>query len=112
MRKVALGTLGKMNIAKHLVDIKENVERGLVELSQISQVDIAQIDKWLVKPNLLLSAIITVDGKIGERLPQLERKCYTFEANDQTEPPKLIAQLIEKCIKCIDQGKRNISGGK
>jgi hypothetical protein len=30
------GTLGKINIGKHLLDIKENVEKGQVELSQIS----------------------------------------------------------------------------
>jgi hypothetical protein len=29
------GTLGKINIVKHLLDIKENVERDQVELSQI-----------------------------------------------------------------------------
>jgi hypothetical protein len=50
--------------------------------------------------------------KIGERLPQLERKCYTFEANDQTELPKLIAQLVEKCVNCIEQGKGKTSGGQ
>jgi hypothetical protein len=106
------GTLGKINIAKHLLDIKENVERDQVELSQIRQVDIAQIDKWLIKPNLQLSSIIIVDGKIGERLPQLEKKCYIFEANDQTEPSKLITQLVERCINCIEQGKGNTSGGQ
>jgi hypothetical protein len=42
------GTLGKIDIAKHLLDIKENVEREQVELSQISQVDIVQVDKWLI----------------------------------------------------------------
>jgi len=105
------GKLGKINIAKHFLDIKENVERDQVELSQIRQVDITQIDKWLIKPNLPLSSIIIIDGKIGERLPQLENKCYIFEANDQTEPSKLITQLVERCINCIEQGKGNTSGG-
>ena len=85
------GTLGKINIVKHLLDIKENVERDQVELSHVKQVNIAQIDKWLIKPNLQLFSIIIEDRKIGERLPQLERKCYVFEANDQNELPKLIA---------------------
>jgi hypothetical protein len=30
------GTLGKINIAKHLLDIKENVEKEQAEISQIS----------------------------------------------------------------------------
>jgi len=94
--------LGKINIAKHLLDIKENVERDQVEISHIRQVNIAQIDKWLIKPNLQLSSIIIVDGKIGERFPQLEKKCYIFEANDQKKPSKLITQLVERCINCIE----------
>jgi hypothetical protein len=30
------GTLGKINLAKHLLDIKENREKGQIELSQVS----------------------------------------------------------------------------
>jgi hypothetical protein len=41
-------TLGKINIAKHLLDIKQNMEEQQVEISQISQVDMTQMDKWLV----------------------------------------------------------------
>jgi hypothetical protein len=58
-KKGSAGTLGKINIAKHLLDIKENVEKGQVELSQVSQVDISQVDKWLIKPSLQLWSIIT-----------------------------------------------------
>jgi hypothetical protein len=41
-------TLGKINIAKHLFDIKENMQEQQVGISQISQVDMTQVDKWLV----------------------------------------------------------------
>jgi hypothetical protein len=41
-------TLGKINIAKHLLDIKENMQEQQVGISQISQVDMTQVDKWLV----------------------------------------------------------------
>jgi hypothetical protein len=40
-REASTGMLGKINIAKHLVDIKESMERDQAELSQVSQVDIA-----------------------------------------------------------------------
>jgi hypothetical protein len=43
-----VGKLGKINIAKHLLDIKENMEKEQVEISQIIQVDMAQVDKWIV----------------------------------------------------------------
>ena len=62
-------TLGKIDIAKHLLDIKENVEKGQVELSQVSQVNIAQVDKWLIKPSLQLWSIIMEDRQVGKILP-------------------------------------------
>jgi hypothetical protein len=37
--------LGQINIAKHLLNIKENEERELAEISQITQTDIIQVDK-------------------------------------------------------------------
>jgi hypothetical protein len=37
------GTLGKINIAKHLLDIKKNVEKEQAEISQLSQVEFSQV---------------------------------------------------------------------
>jgi hypothetical protein len=96
------GMLGKINIAKHLLDTKENVEKEKAEISQISQVDMVQVDKWLVQPSLQLCSIIMEDRQGGKRLPQLVRICYTFEANNQAEPSRLIAQLMEMCVICIE----------
>jgi hypothetical protein len=83
-------TLGKINIAKHLLDIKENVEKEQDEISQLSQVEFSQVDKWLIKPSLQLWSIITEDRQVGRQLPQLAKNCYTFEANNEEEPSKLI----------------------
>ena len=52
-------TLGQINIAKHLLNIKENEERELAEISQITQMDIIQVDKWLIKPSVQLYAVNT-----------------------------------------------------
>jgi hypothetical protein len=38
-------TLGQIDIAKHLLYIKENEERELAEISQVTQTDIVQVDK-------------------------------------------------------------------
>jgi AAA+ ATPase superfamily predicted ATPase len=51
--------LGQINIVKHQLDIKEGLETAQAEISQLNQVDIAQIDRWLVKPNLQLQLIIS-----------------------------------------------------
>jgi hypothetical protein len=107
-KESSAGTLEKIGIAKHLLDIKANVEKEQVELSQMSQVDIAQVDKWLIKPSVRLWSIITEDRQVEKILPQLAKNCYTFEPNYQAEPSKLIAQLVERCVDCIEQGKRQI----
>ena len=83
-----------------------------LEISQLKQLDITQMDKWLIKPNLQLLSIIIEDRQVGERLSYMEKKCYIFEANDQTEPSKSIAQLVERCLECIEQGKGNTYGVK
>jgi hypothetical protein len=65
-KESSVETLGKINIAKHLLDIKENGGKGQIELSQVSQVNIAQVDKWLIRPNLQLWSIITEDRQVGK----------------------------------------------
>jgi hypothetical protein len=102
-------TLGQINTAKHLLKIKENEERELVEISQITQMDIVQIDKWLIKPSVQLCSVNAKDQQVEEKLPRLVKDCYTFEANNQAEPSKLISQLVEKCVICTEQAKRQDS---
>jgi hypothetical protein len=63
------GTLGKINIPKHLLDIKENMQEQQVGISQISQVDMTQVDKWLVQPSLQLCSIIVEEQQVGKNLP-------------------------------------------
>jgi hypothetical protein len=45
-------TLNQMNIAKFSLDINEKEERDLAEISQVTLADIAQIDKWIIKPSV------------------------------------------------------------
>jgi hypothetical protein len=104
--------LGQINIAKHLLNIKENEERELVEISQITQTDIIQVDKWIIKPSVHLCSISTEDRQVEGKLPQLVKDYYTFEANNQTEPSRLIAQLVEKCVTCTKHTKGQVSGIK
>jgi hypothetical protein len=105
-------TLGQINIAKHLLNIKENEERELAETSQITQTDIIQVDKWLIKPSVHLCSISVEDQQVEGKLPQLVNDYYTFEANNRTEPSRLIAQLVEKCVTCTEHTKGKVSGIK
>jgi hypothetical protein len=47
-----------------------------------------------------------------DRLPRLENKLYTFEANETTEPSRLVVQFVGKCVQCVEQGKGNMTGNK
>jgi hypothetical protein len=79
---------------------------------QLKQIDITQIDRWLVKPILQLQFIVLEDRRMEDRLPHLENKLYMFEANDSTEPSKLVVQYVGMCVKCVEQGKGNTSGNQ
>ena len=104
--------LGQINIAKHQLHIKTNMEEAQAEISQIKHVDISLIDRWLVKPNLQLQSIISEDRRIEERLPQLENKLYIFEANNLTGSSVLVAEFVRRCIKCIEHVKGSTYGNK
>jgi hypothetical protein len=49
--------LGQVDIAKHQLNIKTNLEEAQAEISHLKQIDITQIDRWLVRPNLQLQSM-------------------------------------------------------
>jgi hypothetical protein len=104
--------LSQMNIAKISLDINEKEERDLAEISQVTMADIVQIDKCMIKPSVQLCAFDIIDRQMEERLPQLARDCYSFEANCQVEPSRLISLLVERCVTCIEHARGQASGTK
>jgi hypothetical protein len=46
--------LGQVDVPKHQLDIQTSLEEAQAEILQLKHVDITQIDRWLVKPNLQL----------------------------------------------------------
>jgi hypothetical protein len=79
-------TLMQMNVEKISLDLKEKEERDLADISLMTMVDIVQVDKCMIKPNAQLCAIDIIDGQMEDRLQQLARECYFFEANCQAKP--------------------------
>jgi hypothetical protein len=63
--------LGQINTAKYMLNIKENEQRELSKISQITQTDIMQIDKWLIKPSMLLFSINAKDQHVEGKLSLL-----------------------------------------
>jgi hypothetical protein len=65
------GVLGQINVVKHQLDIKERLNEAQIEISQLKQVDVAQMDRFLVKPNLQLRSTNFEGKRIEDRLPKL-----------------------------------------
>jgi hypothetical protein len=104
--------LGKIDIAKHQLTSKTSMEEARAEIQQLKQVDLTQINKWIVNPSLRLQSITLEARRMEDRLPHIENKLYTFEANNTTEPSRLVVQLVGRCVQCVEQGKANTSGNK
>ena len=104
--------LGKIDIAKNQYNSRTNKEKSMTTIQQMNQIDLIQINKWIVNPSLQLQVTSLGAKKIQERLPQVEKKLYIFEANETTEPFGLVVQLVSKCIQCVEYGKASTSGNK
>jgi hypothetical protein len=63
--------LGQVDITKHQLNIKTNMEEDWAKIFQLKQIDTTQIDRWLVKPNLHLQSIISEDRRMEDKLPHL-----------------------------------------
>jgi hypothetical protein len=108
-KKDCSGLLGQINVIKHQLNIKESLNETQIEISQLKQLDIAQMDKWLVKTNLQLQSIKFEDRRIEDRLSKIQRKLYVFEAKDMTEPCKISVQFLSRCVECLRPSEGNIS---
>jgi hypothetical protein len=83
------------------LNFKEGLNEIQLEISQLKEMDVTLIDKWLVKTNLKFQSI-KFDGKeIEDQLPETQRKLYLFEAKDLPESPRNFVHFLEKCIECI-----------
>jgi hypothetical protein len=49
--------LGQVDIEKNQLNLKTNMEEARAEILQLKQIDITQINKWIVNPSLQLHSI-------------------------------------------------------
>jgi len=104
--------LGQIDIAKNQHNAKTSIEEAQMTIQQLKQINLIQINKWIVNPNLHLQDTSLEARRIHDKLPHIEKKLYIFEANETTEPSVLVVQLVSKCIQCVKHGKANTSGNK
>jgi hypothetical protein len=103
------GILRQINIVRHQLNLKENLNEIQIEISQLKEIDVTQIDRWLVKPNLKLQSVKFADKGIEDRSPKIQRKLYLFEEKDIPEPPRFFVHFLEKCIECLGPKERDTS---
>jgi hypothetical protein len=77
-----LGLLGEINIVQHQLRFKENLEEMQVEIPKIKVINVAEINRWIVVPNLKLQTIKFTRKIIEDCLPELQKKFFIFEAKD------------------------------
>jgi hypothetical protein len=60
--------LMQINVEQISFDLKEKDERDSADISQMDTVDMAKIDKHLLKPSVQLSALDIVDAQMGDKI--------------------------------------------
>jgi hypothetical protein len=56
------------------------------------------MNKWIVNPRLRLQSLSLEARRMEYKMPHIERKFYTFEANHTTDPSMLVLQFVGRCI--------------
>jgi hypothetical protein len=103
------GLLGKINIAKHQLRFREELEEKKEAISNIKLINITEINKWMVTSSLKLKTVKFTERMIESRLPELQKKFFSFEANEIPDAPRIFVKFLGKCAQCIDVGKGSAS---
>jgi hypothetical protein len=99
------GLLGELNIAKHQLSFKEELEEMKIEISKIKLINITEIDKRMVTPNLKLQTIKFIGKMIEDRLPELQKRFFMFEAKEIPDAPRVFVKFLGKCVHCLEAEK-------
>jgi hypothetical protein len=110
--KYYLEALGQIDIEMNQQNSRKSKEETLIAIQEMSQIDLFKINKWLVNPSSQLQATTQEVKRIQERLPQVERKLFTFEVNETIEPSRFVVELLDKCNRCIEHGKASTIGSR
>jgi hypothetical protein len=103
------GLLGEINIAKHQLRFREEMEEMKAEISKIKLINITEIKKWMVMSNLKLKTIKFTEKMIENRLPELQKRFFLFEANELPDAPRNFVKFLGKCVQCIEAEKGSSS---
>jgi hypothetical protein len=107
-----LEVFGKIDIEMNQQNSRKSKEETLVAIQEMSQIDLLGINKWLVSPSSQFQLTAQEIREIQEKLPQVERKLFTFKVNETIEPSRFVVRLLDRCNQCIEHEKANTTGSK
>jgi hypothetical protein len=101
--------LGEININRHQLKIKEELEEKKGEISNIKAVNILEIERWMMTSSSKLEKIRSTEKTIATQLPDLQRSFFSFEANEIPEAPKALVKFLEKHVHEVEADKEGSS---
>jgi hypothetical protein len=99
--------LGEINIDRHQLKIREELEEKKVEISNVKAVNISEIEKWMIGPSSKLERIKSTEKEIVNQLPGLQRSFFSLEANEVPEVPKALVDFLERHIQATEADKES-----
>ena len=75
------------------------------EIAKIKLINITKINKWMVTSNLKLKNVKFTERMIESRLPELQKRFFSFEANEIPDAPMIFVNFLEKCVQFINAEK-------
>jgi hypothetical protein len=101
--------LGEVNIARYQLKSKEELEERKSEISNIKSINITEIEKWMITSSSKLEKIKFTEKTIESQLPGLQRRFFSFEANEVPEAPKALLNFLGKYVQCVGTEKESSS---
>jgi hypothetical protein len=101
--------LDEVNIARHQLKSKEELEERKEEISNIKSVNIAEIDKWMIASSAKLEKVKFTEKTIESQLPGLQRRFFSFEANEVPEAPRVLVNFLKKYVQSVEAEKESSS---
>jgi hypothetical protein len=72
-------------------------------------VNIAEIDKWMIASSSKLEKVKFTEKTIESQLPGLQRRFFSFEANEVPDAPRVLVKFLGKYVQCVEAEKESSS---
>ena len=104
--------LWKIEIEMKQQSSRKNKEDTQTTIQEMSQIDLLKINEWLVNPSSQFQGTIQEVNKIQQKMPQIQRKLFSFEVNENIDPSRFVVALMDRCTQCIKHGKSSVARSK